>query len=104
MLSSSATKVGEEPSPNDKVPNSDVGASVNDNALDPDGISNPDENEFEPHNISNVVLGTALLWFGWFGFNGGSNSASSLRAAMACVVTNLAASVAALTWMMMELL
>jgi Amt family ammonium transporter len=28
--------------------------------------------EFKPHNMSNVVLGTALLWFGWFGFNGGS--------------------------------
>jgi Amt family ammonium transporter len=58
--------------------------------------------EFKPHNISNVVLGTVLLWFGWFGFNGGSNSASTLRAAMACVVTNLSASVAALTWMIMD--
>jgi Amt family ammonium transporter len=58
--------------------------------------------EFKPHNISNVVLGTVFLWFGWFGFNGGSNAASNLRAAMACVVTNLSASVAALTWMIMD--
>jgi Amt family ammonium transporter len=58
--------------------------------------------EFKPHNISNVVLGTVLLWFGWFGFNGGSNSASNLRATMACVVTNLATSIAALTWMIMD--
>jgi len=58
--------------------------------------------EFKPHNISNVVLGTVFLWFGWFGFNGGSNACTTLRAAMACVVTNLAASVAALTWMIMD--
>jgi len=58
--------------------------------------------DFKPHNISNVVLGTVFLWFGWFGFNGGSNAASTLRAAMACVVTNLATSIAALTWMIMD--
>ncbi|KAI9480950.1 MAG: ammonium transporter AmtB-like domain-containing protein [Benjaminiella poitrasii] len=58
--------------------------------------------EFKPHNMSNVVLGTALLWFGWFGFNGGSGLAGNLRAAMACVVTNLAASVGAITWMIID--
>ncbi|KAI8367787.1 ammonium transporter AmtB-like domain-containing protein [Blakeslea trispora] len=58
--------------------------------------------EFKPHNMSNVVLGTALLWFGWFGFNGGSGLAGNLRAAMACVVTNLAASVGAITWMLID--
>ncbi|KAI8984326.1 ammonium transporter AmtB-like domain-containing protein [Mycotypha africana] len=60
------------------------------------------EEEFKPHNMSNVVLGTALLWFGWFGFNGGSGLSGNLRAAMACVVTNLAASVGAITWMLID--
>lgn len=58
--------------------------------------------DFRPHNMSNVVLGTAFLWFGWFGFNGGSALAGNLRAAMACVVTNIAASTAGLTWMLMD--
>lgn len=31
-----------------------------------------DSDEFRPHNMSNVFLGTAFIWFGWFGFNGGS--------------------------------
>ncbi|CAJ0747531.1 21736_t:CDS:2, partial [Entrophospora sp. SA101] len=54
-----------------------------------------DTDEFKPHNIANIVLGTALLWFGWFGFNGGSALAANGRAAMACAVTNLSASVGA---------
>ncbi|CAO3623936.1 unnamed protein product [Cunninghamella echinulata] len=58
--------------------------------------------DFKPHNMSNVVLGTALLWFGWFGFNGGSALSGNLRAAMACVVTNLAAAVGAITWMTLD--
>jgi ammonium transporter, Amt family len=55
---------------------------------------------YKPNNTSYVVLGTALLWFGWFGFNGGSALSANLRAAQACVVTNLCASVAGLTWML----
>lgn len=39
--------------------------------------------EWKPHNLSNVFLGTAMLWFGWFGFNGGSALAGSARAGMA---------------------
>lgn len=39
--------------------------------------------EWKPHNLSNVFLGTAMLWFGWFGFNGGSALAGTSRAAMA---------------------
>jgi len=58
--------------------------------------------EFKPHNIANVVLGTVLLWFGWFGFNGGSALNSTTRAAMACAVTNLAAAVGGLTWCLMD--
>ncbi|ORX58790.1 ammonium transporter [Hesseltinella vesiculosa] len=58
--------------------------------------------DFKPHNMSNVILGTAFLWFGWFGFNGGSALSGNLRAAMACVVTNLAASVGGITWMVLD--
>lgn len=39
--------------------------------------------QWKPHNLSNVMLGTAILWFGWFGFNGGSAVAGTSRAAMA---------------------
>lgn len=57
---------------------------------------------YKPHNTSYVVLGTVFLWFGWFGFNGGSALAANLRAAQACIVTNLAASVGGLTWMLWD--
>ncbi|KZP10916.1 Rh-like protein/ammonium transporter [Athelia psychrophila] len=49
-----------------------------------------------------VVLETVFLWFGWFGFNGGSALSANLRAAQACIVTNLAASVGGLTWMLWD--
>lgn len=39
--------------------------------------------DWKPHNINSVFLGTAMLWFGWFGFNGGSALSGSSRAAMA---------------------
>ena len=52
----------------------------------------------DPHNYFYILLGTALLWFGWFGFNGGSAGAANLRACNAIVVTNLSASISALTW------
>ncbi|KAJ3573803.1 hypothetical protein NP233_g2198 [Leucocoprinus birnbaumii] len=57
---------------------------------------------YKPHNTTYVVLGTVLLWFGWFGFNGGSALAANLRAIQACIVTNLAASCGGLTWMLWD--
>ena len=53
----------------------------------------------EPHNVTYVVLGAAILWFGWFGFNAGSAGAANGQAANAFVVTNTAAAAAALSWM-----
>ncbi|KAH7100213.1 ammonium transporter [Auriculariales sp. MPI-PUGE-AT-0066] len=57
---------------------------------------------YKPQNTSFVVLGTILLWFGWFGFNGGSALAANIRAAYACFVTNLAASVGGITWLLWD--
>lgn len=54
---------------------------------------------YRPHNTSFVLLGTVLLWFGWFGFNGGSALGANLRAVMAMTVTNNAAAIGGLTWM-----
>jgi len=55
-----------------------------------------------PHNVPFVVLGTALLWLGWFGFNAGSGLGADGLAANAFLVTHLATSVAATTWMSLE--
>ena len=55
-----------------------------------------------PHNIPFVVIGTALLWIGWFGFNAGSGLAADGIAANAFLVTHLATAVAATTWMCLE--
>ena len=51
-----------------------------------------------PHNITFVFLGTSFLWLGWFGFNAGSGLAADGLAANAFLVTHLATSVAAVTW------
>jgi Amt family ammonium transporter len=55
-----------------------------------------------PHNIPFVVLGAGLLWFGWFGFNGGSALAANGLAMGAFLVTNTAAAAAALSWIFVE--
>ncbi len=58
--------------------------------------------EFKPTNIPYVILGAGLLWFGWFGFNGGSALAADNIAVSAVVATNLAAAAAAVSWMIMD--
>ena len=55
-----------------------------------------------PHNLTMTLMGAALLWFGWFGFNGGSAVASGSLATSAFVVTHLATAAAALSWMIAE--
>lgn len=52
-----------------------------------------------PHDLTLTVLGAALLWFGWFGFNAGSALGANGVAAHAMVVTNVAAAMGALTWL-----
>ncbi|MBI4050548.1 MAG: ammonium transporter [Candidatus Doudnabacteria bacterium] len=58
--------------------------------------------EFKPNNVPFVILGAALLWFGWFGFNAGSSLAANALAVSALVVTNLAAAAAATSWMIVD--
>jgi ammonium transporter, Amt family len=55
-----------------------------------------------PYDLSMAVIGTGLLWVGWYGFNGGSAYGANSRAAFAIVATHLAASTGALTWMALE--
>jgi len=56
------------------------------------------DQDMEPHNIPMTMLGAALLWFGWFGFNAGSALAANGLAANAFVVTNTSAAAGALSW------
>jgi Amt family ammonium transporter len=55
-----------------------------------------------PHNMTMTLMGAAILWFGWFGFNGGSAIASGALATSAFVVTHIAAASAAVSWIMIE--
>jgi len=55
-----------------------------------------------PHNRSLVVMGAAMLWVGWFGFNAGSAVEASTDAGMAMLVTHISAAVGAFTWMALE--
>jgi Amt family ammonium transporter len=61
----------------------------------PDGIS-------PPHNLPFAVLGAALLWFGWFGFNAGSALGANGLAGSAFTVTHVAAAAAGLTWALLD--
>lgn len=60
------------------------------------------EQGFTPHNLPLTVLGGALLWFGWFGFNAGSALEANGLAANAFVTTNTATAAAGLTWALIE--
>jgi len=55
-----------------------------------------------PHNLVLTIMGAAMLWVGWFGFNAGSELAADGRAGMAMVVTQVATAGAALAWMFVE--
>ncbi len=55
-----------------------------------------------PHNPGYVMIGAAMLWVGWFGFNGGSQLAADGGAAMAITVTHVSAAAASLTWALWE--
>ena len=57
---------------------------------------------FMPHNLPLTIVGAAMLWVGWFGFNGGSQVAANGSAAMTVLVTHLSACTAALVWMAVE--
>ncbi len=58
--------------------------------------------QFIPHNLPMTVIGTGLLWFGWFGFNGGSALAANGIAATAFVSTHIAGMTGMLTWTLVE--
>ncbi len=60
------------------------------------------QDNLAPYDLSMAVIGTGLLWVGWFGFNGGSALGAGGRASMAIVATHLAASAGAVTWMLLE--
>ena len=55
-----------------------------------------------PHNLGYAVLGAALLWFGWMGFNGGSGLAANGLAANAIIVSNVAAAMALIVWTILD--
>ena len=55
-----------------------------------------------PHNITYVVIGAAMLWVGWFGFNAGSGLAADGLAGNALMVTHIAAATAAITWALLD--
>jgi Amt family ammonium transporter len=61
-----------------------------------------DKSHGKPHNTTLVFLGTVLIWFGWFGFNGGSALNASLRAMYAAFNTNTAASTGVLGWVLVD--
>jgi Amt family ammonium transporter len=63
-----------------------------------------EKREIPPANIPYVLIGTGLLWFGWFGFNGGSALAANGLAVSAFATTNTAAAAAGLSWMFFDVL
>lgn len=63
-----------------------------------------DRQEIPPANIPYVLIGTGLLWFGWFGFNAGSALGANALAVSAFATTNIAAAAAGLSWMFFDVL
>ena len=74
-----------------------IGALVASNVLGP-----RKDTRMVAGNLLLTLLGTGMLWVGWFGFNGGSAAAAGAIAAFANLVTHLSASAAGLTWMMLD--
>ncbi|MFT3934391.1 MAG: ammonium transporter [Chitinophagaceae bacterium] len=66
--------------------------------------SHIEKQEMHPANVPYVLIGTGLLWFGWFGFNAGSALASNDLAVSAFAATNTAAASAGLTWMFFDVM
>lgn len=66
--------------------------------------SHIDQQEIPPANIPYVLIGTGLLWFGWFGFNAGSATAANALSVSAFATTNTAAASAGLSWMFFDVL
>jgi len=64
--------------------------------------SHQDHQEIPPANIPYVLIGTGLLWFGWFGFNAGSALGANSLAVSAFATTNIAAGAAGLSWMFFD--
>jgi Amt family ammonium transporter len=60
------------------------------------------ESPMMPHNLNFTIIGAAMLWVGWFGFNAGSELAADGTAGMAMAVTQIATATAALSWMICE--
>ncbi|TDJ49653.1 MAG: ammonium transporter [Nitrospina sp.] len=60
------------------------------------------EKHMPPHNLGYTLMGASMLWFGWFGFNAGSQLAADGTAGMAMAVTQIATATAALGWMFSE--
>lgn len=58
--------------------------------------------ELRPHNLPLTLIGTGILWFGWFGFNAGSALASGSLAVSAFIATQAAGAAAAITWLLIE--
>ena len=61
-----------------------------------------ESDRFAPHDVRLTVIGAGILWFGWFGFNGGSALGANEHAVNAVLVTNTAAGMGALTWLTMS--
>ena len=60
------------------------------------------DRSYRPHNVPFVALGAALLWFGWFGFNAGSEFAADGVAGLALLNTVAASAAGVLSWMLTE--